>query len=192
MQIEIKKLTPALIDDYIAFFDEYPGETPEERGCYCSSWCAEDHRDGADCLSTPEKRRESAKTYIAKGTQQGYLAYADGKVVGWCNANTKLDCLNCFFWIYILKDIPVRDDEKVKSVFCFTVLSEYRGNGIAKKLLERVCEDAAADGFDCVEAYPNKAFSNTSFMGTRSLYEKAGFSEHAVIGDFVVMRKNLK
>lgn len=33
--------------------------------------------------------------------------------------------------------------------------------GVATKLLERVCQDAAADGFDFVEAYVNKEFTET-------------------------------
>ena len=189
--IVIKKLTPELISDYIGFFDEFPGETPEERGCYCSSWCAEDHRTGADRLSTPEKRRESAKEYIARGTLQGYLAYADGKVVGWCNANTKRDCVNSFFWLYLMKDVPVTADENVKSVYCFTVDPGYRKRGIAEALLRRVCEDAAKDGFEIVEGYPNTMLSNVSFMGPHRLYDKLGFEVYAEIGNMSVMRKHL-
>ena len=192
MDIEIKKLTPELTEDYIRFFDDFPGETPEERGCYCSSWCAEDHREGADCLSTPEKRRASAIDYISRGTLQGYLAYADGKAVGWCNANTKTDCVNSFFWFYLMKDVPVSAEEKVKSVYCFTVDPAYRGRGIAEGLLRRVCEDAAADGFDVVEGYPNTMLSNVSFMGPRRLYEKLGFEVYMEVNNMSVMRKCVK
>jgi len=35
---------------------------------------------------------------------------------------------------------------KVKSIFCFAIAPEMRGKGIAKLLLERVCEDAESDG----------------------------------------------
>ena len=69
--------------------------------------------------------------------------------------------------------------------------------GIATQLLERVCKDAADEGYDCVEAYPNKVYVNEfdGFMGPLELYEKMGFvmyNEH--IGKYkecFIMRKTL-
>ena len=50
------------------------------------------------------------------------------------------------------------------------------------------------DGFDFVEAYPNKAFMNTEYdyMGPVSLYERLGFSMYYEIEPKLVMRKKLK
>ena len=90
----------------------------------------------------------------------------------------------------IKKDEP---GPKVKSIFCFAIAPEMRRKGIATQLLHRVCEDAAKDGFDAVEAYPNKEFINTEddFMGTVDTYEKAGFELFYEAGDKLVMRKRL-
>jgi GNAT superfamily N-acetyltransferase len=50
-------------------------------------------------------------------------------------------------------------------------------NGIASRLLERVCQDAIQDGFDFVEAYPNKEFtSDIDFTGPIEMYRKHGFT----------------
>ncbi len=40
MNIQIKKLTPVLLNDYLHFFDTTPHHTnkPEDR-CYCVGWC---------------------------------------------------------------------------------------------------------------------------------------------------------
>ena len=65
---------------------------------------------------------------------------------------------------------------RMKSIFCFLVAPEFRRKGITKLLLERVCEDAVADGFDFVEAYPLKEYINEAkdFMGPVGLFKKYG------------------
>ncbi len=89
------------------------------------------------------------------------------------------------------KDEP---DVKVKSIFCFTADPEMREKGIAAQLLRRVCDDAATDGFDFIEAYQNKEFINTAedFMGTVGIYEKADFEPCYEAGSKLVVRKKLK
>lgn len=178
MDIIIKKLTPELTDDYVRFFDTTPHATgKEEHRCYCVWWSSADIEK--ESYATVEERRELAVKYINSNNIQGYLAYEGEKVVGWCNANTKPDCYISFCWKRFMgavhKDSP---SVKVKSVFCFAIAPDMRGKGIAGLLLQRVCEDAKKDGFDFVEAYPNKEFINTEldFMGPVKLYEKLGFT----------------
>ena len=96
-----------------------------------------------------------------------------------------------------MSDVPA--DElvsgiRVKSIFCFLVAPEYRRKGITKLLLERVCEDAAADGFDFVEAYPLKEYINEAkdFMGPVELFRKNGFIVHGDTEDKLIMRKPLR
>ena len=71
---------------------------------------------------------------------------------------------------------------------------EMREQGIAGLLLERVCEDARKDGFDYVEAYPNKEFINTEvdFMGPLRMYTKIGFELSYETEEKFVVRKVLK
>jgi GNAT superfamily N-acetyltransferase len=85
-------------------------------------------------------------------------------------------------------------DIKVKSVFCYAIAPEMRRKGISKLLLERVCQDAARDGFDFVEAYPNKEFANEAedYMGPAEMYVKSGFAVHYETARQFVMRKHLK
>lgn len=115
--------------------------------------------------------------------------------MGWCNANTKSECLHCTSWLRFMQSVDADDESiKIKSVFCFVIAPDIRRNGIATKLLERVCEDAIADGFDMVEAYPNKEFVSieNDFMGTVGMYEKAGLESYYEAGNKLVMRKKLK
>ena len=200
MDIEIRKLTPGLAEDYARFFDVTPhDDNKEEHKCYCVCWCSDDS-EGKD-FSSREKRREHAVRYVGDGSIQGYLAYRGDEIVGWCNANTKSDCLKCAGWREINGPrkgfIPVEDAAsglKVKSVFCFAVAPEMKRQGVATRLLERVCGDAVRDGFDFVEAYPNKvcAVESEGFGGYKEMYQKSGFSVCGETKKQLIMRKPLK
>lgn len=203
MEITVKKLTPELAEEYACFFDVTPHATgKEEHRCYCVWWSSGDI--DAEPHDSVEERRSLAKKWISEGYIQGYLAYCGDKVVGWCNANTKQDCYNSFCWRYFMGDIHKdAPTVKVKSVYCFAVAPEMRGKGVATALLRQVCADAEKDGFDFVEAYPNKDFINTEhdFMGPASIYEKLGFvplyevdagQQNGQLGQKLVVRKALK
>lgn len=196
MAFIIRKLTPNLLEDFLHFFDTTPHSTYKaEHRCYCVCWCNKNDIDKD--FSTAENRRRIAIDYIKGENIQGYLAYDDDKVIGWCNANTKSDCYECYSWKRYMNQIKVEaslPNTKVKSVFCFAVAPEMRGKGIAGLLLNRVCEDAENDGFDFVEAYPNKAFIDTEedFMGPSKLFEKHGFTVCYEANQKMVMRRKLK
>jgi len=128
---------------------------------------------------------------------QGYLAYHSGRAVGWCNANTKADCLKCVSWRKFMDYVPLEDPDagiRVKSIFCFVIAPEMQRKGIATLLLERVCQDAADEGFDFVEVYPHKASSwqSSDYGGHYEMYRKGGFYVSSEAEKGLVMRKRLK
>ena len=196
MNIEIRKLTPELAEDYVNFFDVTPhDDNIDAHKCYCVCWCNDEY-EGKD-FSTVEKRRQYALQYVRQDNIKGYLAYIDDKVVGWCNANTKSECLKCASWIRYMDYVPLDDiysGIKVKSIFCFVIAPEMKRKGIATSLLKRVCDDALQDGFDFIEAYPFKTPSRQSsdFGGHIKMYQKSGFYISLDTDNGIVMRKQLK
>lgn len=197
MNIEIKKLAPYHAEEYVNFFDTTPHDDCDpENTCYCVSWCSDDHRT-MTVYPNREERRAMALEYVKSGKLQGYLAYADGRIVGWCNANTRSECLNCGGWLFTMpqvSELGMNNNEKVKSIYCFMVAPEMKRQGIAKRLLEYVCQDAAESGFDYVEAYPQKEISDERmfFMGFEDMYKEMGFKISAETRDKFVMRKRLR
>lgn len=195
MNIEIRKLTPQLAEEYVHFFDVTPhDDTVEEHKCYCVTWRSDDSSatDHTHWYPTREERREHAIQLVREGRIQGYLAYQDNEIVGWCNANA--DCQECIDYLrayWPIAEYP--DGIRVKSIFCFVIAPRLQRKGIATKLLERVCKDAASDGFDFVEAYVNQEFIDTAheFRGPLAMYEKCGFQKYAEREGKIVMRRAL-
>ena len=196
MEIEIRKLTPDMAEDYVQFFTDTPHDDKiDEHKCYCVCWCNDDY-EGKD-FSTAEKRSQLALQYVRDKNIQGYLAYRGDAIVGWCNANTKSDCLKCVGWQRMMSDVPLEESGeglKVKSIYCFMIAPEMQRQGIATLLLARVCQDAARDGFDFVEAYPYKDpdHQSSDFGGYVEMYEKCGFQVSAETEHGLVMWKRLR
>lgn len=197
MNIEIKKLTPDLAEDYVRFFDVTPhGDYTNENVCYYVTWRNDNTYvgNGDHWYPTREERRERAIKYVKDGSIQGYLAYQDDKIVGWCNASA-----GCQLGVATLRswDWPIEEnrvDTKVKSIFCFAITPDVHRMGVATKLVERICRDAADDGFDFVEAYADKQFTNVlnGMRGPLAMYEKCGFNISAEKDGKIVMRKALE
>ena len=196
MDIEIRKLTPDLAEDYAHFFDVTPhNDEGEGRKCYCVTWRSGGWSEagGDHWFPTAEERREKAIEFVRNGYIQGYLAYRGDEIVGWCNANG--ECQGCIDYLRSYWPIEeYRADIRVKSIFCFVIAPDMQRKGIATGLVERVCKDAADEGFDFVEAYVNKKSSDAphEFRGPLALYEKCGFSKYAKRKGRIVMRKALK
>jgi len=196
MNIQIRKLTPDLAEDYTHFFDVTPHDdhtVKAELPCYCITWRNDETYDDRNThwYPTREERRERAVHFIKDGKMQGYLAYHGERVVGWCSATA--DCQGGVN--YLRAYYPIEEynaNLKVKSIFCFVVAPDMQKKGVATRLLETVCHDAAAEGFDFVEAYPNVNYAPFDCRGPLAMYEKCGFSQSAEQEGRVVARKALK
>ena len=197
LSLEIVRLSPDRIPDYLDFFEHVAHtDKPEWDRCYCLNFCAAGNVEEAKTLfNDPEVRRDYAADYIRQGLLQGYLAYRDGAVIGWCNTNDKNSCQQCFGNWFIHGDtVPQQDREKVKAIYCFTVAPALRGRHVATALLERVLSDAAKEGYDCAEAYPEKDALDVhnNFPGFRQFYEKFGFEPAGETQKRLVYRKDLR
>lgn len=188
----IRPLSPELCEDWLWYFDKTAFQDHED-WAFC--YCLEGHLDRKtqEQWTDPEERREKAIELIRAGEMQGYLAYLGNKVVGWCNVN---DRENYRYLTDMFREIGYQTEEpaewKVKVIFCFLVAPEYRGKGVAQSMLNRVCEDAKKDGYDCIEVYP---FADEKFEfqyhGTSKMYERSGFQEIADLKYVKVMRRML-
>lgn len=189
LDIEILPLSPSLSEDWLRFFDEIAFKDHGEWAfCYCLEGFLTPEKQSS--WNDPHERRAAATEMIKNGDMQGYLAYHDGAVVGWCNANDREK------YVYVTEMFGrvgyQPTGEKVKSVFCFLIDPAHRGKGVSHLLLDRVYRDAEKDGYTAVEAYP---FSDNQYdyqyHGTFEMYTRSGFSEIADLNYVKVMHKLL-
>ena len=204
MNLEIKPFTPDLAEDYFDFHDNRAfSDHAEWSHCYCITFCkgitidqampeeAKDDEGGEEASVRAHRKR--AENCILNGALQGYVAYADGLLVGWCNANDKEAYTRFDFDEEMSDFIRGNGSERVKSILCFCIAPEYRGKGVAAALLERVLRDAKEEGYAAVEGYPRLHGQHEpfDFTGPLHLWEKMGFCKVAEKGNVAVMRYSL-
>src|SRR5690606_14938239 len=83
--------------------------------------------------------------------------------------------------------IPRIDDVDVWSLWCFRVRPGYRKRGIMHSLIDGAVAYARERGAPAVEGYPvdnegQKVDLTMMYVGTKALFERAGFTQAAVTG----------
>jgi len=192
--IIIKRLSAELMDDYLDFFDHRAFTDDNPNGpCYCTSpnQSEEEIQQMVSEFRTSGVK-ETVRKYAVKMLQQnrirGYLAYDGAMSVGWCNAADMETYLG-----FVPEFARKNTCGKTISIVCFEIAPEYRGKGIASALIQRVCDDAKAEGYAAVEGYAKLSAERNDFdyQGPVRLYQKAGFTEAARENGQVIMRKVL-
>jgi len=182
-QLIVKELTPSLKDDFLSFFDHVAfADNPDWSDCYCSAYHFTNNKGKA------EARRE-ASNLVEEDRMHGFLAYDNGKPVGWCNAASR----GSYPGIQWLMSPGPDKGERVGSIVCFTVASTHRGKGVASHLLNAACDKFSERGLEYAEAYPVKKPPSAAyeFPGPLSMYLKNGFTQYRDNDWYVVVRRRL-
>ena len=187
MQVDIRELTPELVEDYLAFFDRdaFP-DNPEWDGCYCvfDHW---PHGWGRFDTSPKQLNRGIAEVLVKARQLRGYLAYDGARPIGWLQA-TRRDALPD---LRVPGAPPAAPSTGV--VTCFVITPPARGKGIARELLSAAVAGMRAEGLAAVEAFAPRDPENDAhaFRGPESLYRGAGFVVTGETEHYLVMRLTL-
>jgi GNAT superfamily N-acetyltransferase len=149
---------------------------PDATVCWCLSYRIPSKQNVA--LHGPE-RGELVKQLVAQDPPPGVLAYDGGEPVGWAAVHPRADTS-----FATNRRIPHVDSLDVWSVWCIRVRPGYRGKGISHSLLAGAVELARSYGAPAVEGYPvdnggKKVDLTMAYVGTRKLFEEAGFIKAA-------------
>ncbi|BDI22414.1 GNAT family N-acetyltransferase [Herbiconiux sp. L3-i23] len=169
---------------------------PDANVCWCLSYRV-DSRTNRELVGPA--RGERVRELCAAVPAPGVLAYDGDEPVGWAGVAPRAE-LNSFAKS---RRIPHVDDLPVWTVWCIRVRPGHRGEGISHALLEGATAFARAGGAPAIEGYPvdnegEKVDLTMAYVGTRGLFEKAGFRKAAdtesVLAGFprVVMRLDLR
>lgn len=106
----------------------------------------------------------------------GMIAYVDGEPAGWCALGPRVEMGR----LERSRTIPKIDERPVWSVVCFVVRPDHRRRGVAHALLDGAIAYATQCGVEMLEAYPvdtegERISGAFAYVGTTSLFEKAGF-----------------
>lgn len=168
---------------------------PDANVCWCLSYRIPSKENVA--LHGLE-RGERVRGLVAETPPPGVLAYDGDDVVGWAAVHPRADT-----GFARNRKIPHIDELDVWSLWCVRVRPGHRRAGIAHELIAGAVDFAREHGAPAIEAYPvdnkgEKVNLTMAYVGTRSLFEKAGFSKAAdtdsVIDGFprVLMRLDLR
>lgn len=153
-----------------------PKKNPDASVCWCLS-----HRvDSATNRSLVGKARgEYVARLCRRKVPPGVLAYDDGAVAGWAGIAPRAELP-----VARSTKIDAVDDLPVWNIFCVRVQPGFRGRGISHALVAGAVDLAREHGAPAVEAVPvdndgAKVDLTMAFVGTRALFEAAGFSKVA-------------
>ena len=183
--IDFFEIKPDTAADFLSFFDNCAfSEDDEWAGCCCLEGHCEKHFE-ID-FTDRRKRRKFAERLVKKGALHGYLLRENGRDIGWVKLGDKAD-------FEAFKDWPHGDFPEKRgttaSLYCIDLIPEYRGRGIAKKILEFAIQDCREKGYRWLEAYPNTdPCVHRNYRGHIGMYLEAGFVKIGQSEDFTVMR----
>jgi GNAT superfamily N-acetyltransferase len=172
MAIEVVPASAERFDDLAAVLG--PG-APGGQACWCLANRLSTRERGA---LDPPGQAEYVRTLTARDVPPGVLAYDEAGVVGWAGVAPRSE----LFAFRQGSRIPWLDQRPVWSVFCFRVRGGHRRRGVATALLAGAVELARSNGAPALEGYPvdNQGAwldATLTFVGTRSMFEKAGFTK---------------
>lgn len=190
MTLEIRELTPELVDDYLAFFDHDAfADNPRWAACYCMFPHVTDVGDAWQARAAAVNRA-AKRELICMGRAKGWLAYVDGKPAGWLNAAPRMS-LDRY---RETNELPTEHAEVSGSVVCFIIAKPYRRQGIASQLLAAAIEGFRRQGVRYAEAFTTGAPTSDAeaHVGPLSMYLAAGFEPVSDLDDgYVLVRKTL-
>jgi len=177
MNLSIAPLTPERWPDLEAIFNAKGCSVA--RACWCMAYRRSGSREPTPGMTRAQANRSDLKALVDAGSPPGLIAYRGKVPVGWISIGPREEFAK-------LKRSPVMkavDEKPVWSVVCFVVPAEYRGQGVARALLEGAIAYARKRGATLVEAYPVDKPARTKddymWFGAKSMYDKAGFKEVA-------------
>ncbi|WP_411701488.1 GNAT family N-acetyltransferase [Conyzicola sp.] len=152
-------------------------KNPESSVCWCLSWRPGSKENRA---LVGVARADRVRALTRRTIAPGVLAHLDGEIVGWAGVAPRRD----LYPIEHSRKIPHIDELPVWSVWCLRVRPGHRGQGITAALIDGAVDYARASGAPAVESYPvdnagKKVDQTMAFVGTRGMFERAGFSKAA-------------
>ena len=170
---EISPLTPETWDAF-ADLNQRAG------GMFARCWCVAFHAEREDHEPGPEGNRAFKRTMVEEGIAHAALVMDGDQAVAWAEYGTPEELPD----IHHRKEYDATNERHVDyRVTCIKVDKTRRRQGLAEVALRGAVDLIAQAGGGVVEGYPHdltnvtkKTSSSFLYNGTRSMYERVGFT----------------
>lgn len=190
MNLTFRALQPTDADLLIHYFQSLDYSHHQEwKTCYCSYYHSSCSMEEWISRSERGENEEITRTSIRNGTMKGYLAFSDNQLVGWLNAN------HYQAYLRLVADVkPWIRSPHTALIICFVIHPQYRGKGIARKLLSYAIEDLLQQGIETILGLPRESPLQPSlrYRGTFHMFEEAHFELLHEEGDLRIYQHTIK
>jgi GNAT superfamily N-acetyltransferase len=174
MDIEVRPATE--FDDVATLVGP---KKPTSNVCFCLSYRIGNKENLA---LKGQARADRVRELCHEDPPPGVIAYLDGEPVGWAAVHPRSDTSFARNRL-----IPHVDDLEVWSLWCIRVRPGHRKQGISHALIDGAVAYARQQGAPAIEAYPvdnkgERVNLTMAYVGTRALFESAGFRKAADTG----------
>lgn len=164
MELAVRRFAPDTRQDFLEFHARVGGE------CFCTAWWVPTWAEWGE--RSAQDNQQLREELLARGEYDGYLLYADGRAVGWCQVGRR-DRLP-----KLVGQFALAADDSMWAITCFQIDPEMREQGLAGRLLAGVLDDLRQRGATSVQAYPKidaALPAHNQWTGPIALYAQAGF-----------------
>lgn len=185
-ELTIAPVTPGRWSDLETLF----GANGAYSNCWCTWWILSG-RGFDDAL--PAERRSLLEGVVADGDKPGLLAYREKRPVGWCAVGPRTRYARMMSPRSRTFGPPGEVDGNWV-INCFFIPRSERGIGVATALLEAAVKFAFESGAQVLDGYPlidGRRGAAAMFVGTVSMFQKAGFEEVSRVRERPLMRKRI-
>ncbi|MBD3943595.1 GNAT family N-acetyltransferase [Microbacterium sp. NEAU-LLC] len=184
----IRPLTPETFPAWLALAQKHNGVWG---GCYCSYF----HGDTEHTVKDEYDRATFKKRLVDEGVAHAALVFEGDDAIAWCEYGSPEELPG----IYHRKEYEAGEQSPAPwRITCFFVDRDHRRAGVAREALDGALQLIAQAGGGEVVSFPNmvepgkKTSSSFLHNGTRTMFEKAGFTFERRIGkNKTVVRKTV-
>ena len=154
--------------------------------CYCQRFKMRGREWDAESVPVEERaerlRAQTGCGHPDSDTTSGLVAYLDGEPVGWCRVEPRSAYvrLGSTPWAGRAEN---KAEDSVWAVTCFVTRAGFRRRGVSRALARAAVDFARERGARALEGYPiitqpgQDITWGEVFVGSRSIFEDAGFAE---------------
>ena len=176
-------------------WDAFAGLAERHNGVWGGCWCTWFHPECAERGQTAAGNRDLKQRWVQEGVAHAALVFDGEEAIAWCEYGTPEELPHIHHRKEYEATLDLLPDYRLT---CLFVDRRYRRAGMAAIALQGALDLIAEAGGGVVEGYPHDVEgkrTSASFLynGTRTLYERAGFTFiRSKGGKNTVMRRTVR